>query len=278
MTPVQKIILNIFQEIAKICDSNNIPYYAIGGTAIGAVRHHGFIPWDDDLDIAIPIEYWDKFIKAAEENLPSNLYIYSSDLIRKYHYIWLKICDKNTTFIEKSEYGYKEAWKGIFVDIMPISGIPDDALKTEKFIKRLLRLDRLNNYLRFPKPNKTIRSYLGRLPFRVLSKVLPYNFFSKKYLLELKKYPFFRSNKTGYVWQPQWLPRLIFPFNYFGQGIFVDFETSKIKVPNKVNEYLTQQFGNFMHIPPENKRQIHDGFIDTCHPYSYYYNKELNLL
>lgn len=275
MTEIQKKIIEIYKEVSKICETNNIPYYAIGGTCIGAIRHKGFIPWDDDLDIAIPIEYWDNFIKISKEKLPEHLYIYGSDSIRPYHYIWLKICDKNTTFIEKSEYNLKDAWKGIFIDIMPISGIPEKQTDISKLIKKLRNLENLNNYLRFPNANNTIRSFLGRMPFRILSKFLPFNYFSRKFIKELKKYPFKNAINTGYVWHPQWLPRLIFSKAAFGNGIIVPFEDTKIRVPENFHVYLTQQFGEYMRIPPADQREIHDGFVDATRPFSYYINKEL---
>ena len=80
MTDVQEKILEIFKEIVKVCNKYDIPYYAIGGTCLGAVRHKGFIPWDDDMDIAIPIEDIDRFIKIAKKEL-QNIYIYTQEKI-----------------------------------------------------------------------------------------------------------------------------------------------------------------------------------------------------
>lgn len=275
MTIIQEIILNIFKEVAKILDDNKIPYYAIGGTCIGAIRHKGFIPWDDDLDIAVPIEHWDKLIEVLTLSLPQNLYLYTSDGIKKYHYVWLKVCDKNTTFIEESEYKLKNAWKGIFIDIMPISGVPDNDIECERFIYKLRKLENYNNYLRFPEVVHTLRSLIGRMPFRVLSKVLPFHLYSKKFIEELKRYPFGNSRRTGYVWHPQWLPRLIFSSSVFGKGKYVPFEDTKIRVPLDYHAYLTQQFGEYMKLPPEEKRQVHNGFVDVNNPYTYYLDKDL---
>ena len=112
MTETQKVILSIFKEISGICARHNIPYFAIGGTCIGAVRHQGFIPWDDDLDIAVPIEHFDFLLDCLRKEIPSDLYVIDSHDHMHYHYVWAKVCDKNTTFIEKSEYRYKDAYKG----------------------------------------------------------------------------------------------------------------------------------------------------------------------
>lgn len=273
MNTVQKIILDIYKEVSKICLSNNIPFYAIGGTCLGAVRHKGFIPWDDDLDIAIPIEYWDYFITLLKENLPENLYVYDSENIKSYHYIWLKVCNKNTTFIEKSQYEHKDAWKGIFIDIMPISGVPIRSRKS--FIKKLQILNSLNIYLRFASEPGSIKRLIGRMPFRFLSKILPFQYFSRRYLRILKKNPFYKFIDTGTVWDSNWLPKFIFPIEYFGKGKEILFEDTTIIVPEQVDKYLIQQFGDYMKIPPENERQIHDGIVDPIRPYSYYEDKNL---
>lgn len=274
MTHIQRIILDIFKEVLKILNEHQIPYYAIGGTCIGAIRHKGFIPWDDDLDIAVPIEYWDKLIDLLKTSLPPDLYLYTSDEIKKYHYVWLKVCNKNTTFIEKSEYKLKKAWKGIFIDIMPISGVPENKKECKHFIQSLSRLENFNNYLRFPNVVCSFRSLVGRMPFRVLSAFLPYNFYSKKFIEKLKKYPLRDSTQTGYVWHPQWLPRLIFPTSFFDKGLLVDFEDTKIRVPSNYHAYLCQQFGNYMKLPPEGKREVHSGFVDVNKPYTYYIDKD----
>lgn len=273
MTDVQKVILSIYKEVAKICNENKIPYYAIGGTCIGAIRHKGFIPWDDDLDIAVPIEYWDKLFKTLEEELPSNLYLYHSDNVKPYHFIWLKVCDKDTTFIEKSEYGIEEAFKGVFIDIMPISGIP--SRHQNNFIKKLQRLRRDNIYMRFSGNYSTKKGYIYDKMFKIVRKLLPFNYFSKKYISELKNYPLLDSDYTGYVWHAEWLPRLIFPSMFFLSSIEWPFEDTTIPVPREYDKYLSQQFGDYMQLPPENKRETHMGLIDLHNSFISYYGKDL---
>lgn len=268
MTDVQKVILSIFKEVAKVCDNHNVPYYAIGGTCIGAVRHKGFIPWDDDLDIAIPIEHFEEFVGIARKELPSHLYVYTSDDVKHYHYVWMKVCDKRTTFIEKSEYKLKDAYKGIFIDVMPISGLPSQQNGRAEFIRKIKLYEKLNDRLRFSNCFLTIKSFIGRLPFRILSKILPYNYFSKKYLNYLKSYPFRDSSYTGYVWYSQWIERLIFPTSFFGEGVKLNFEDTLINCPSKYHKYLTQQFGDYMIPPSINEQEIHAGLIDINKPYT----------
>lgn len=251
---------------------HGIPYYAIGGTCIGAVRHKGFIPWDDDLDIAIPIDHFDRFTDIAKKELPEHLYVYSSEDIRHYHYIWLKICDKRTTFIEESEKGYSDAYKGVFVDVMPLSGVPCCS-KNEfiHFLKKIKRYQILNDLTRFPVKVNSFKDLIKAILSRTLTFFLPFNFFSKKYLRFLKRFPLESSLKTGYVWD-NWndIPSLIFSSCWFGDGVELDFEDTHIRCPKDFDRYLKAQFGEYMVLPPVEQRQIHNGFVDINKSYIKY--------
>ena len=106
MNSLQNEILNIFKSIKEIFERNGIDYFAIGGTCIGAVRHNGFIPWDDDLDIAVPIEQFDNMLNVLKKELPSELALYTCHNRKHYRYIFVKVINTKTTFIEKSEAGF----------------------------------------------------------------------------------------------------------------------------------------------------------------------------
>ena len=210
MTEVQKAILDIFKEVKKICDDNGIKYFAIGGTCIGAVRHKGYIPWDDDLDIAIPIEKFNDFFKIAKKALPPKYEIYSCSNIKHYGFVFNKIINAETTFVENTQIRYRDCYKGVFVDIMPISGVPTDLKDIKKFCKKIVLYLKLNEKLRFPQKMKTLKGFLTSLIMAILSIVLDKNYFSDKIYKLLEQYPFSSSNFTGYVWSFK-LNKLIFP-------------------------------------------------------------------
>ena len=262
MNNIQKCILSIFKEVSQICSNNKIPYYAIGGTCLGAVRHKGFIPWDDDLDIAIPIEYYDSFLRSIRKSLSAKYYILTPSDSQHYHSLWVKVCDSRTAFIEKSEYKYPDSYKGVFIDIMPISGIPKTRLRRKIFCLLLIFLDRSNNILRFCRDAKKSKRYTIYLPYLILSYIIPYNFFSNVYYKLLKTQPLYDSIITGYVWYTCWLNRLIFPTSWFKNAIDIPFENTTISCPKEYHDYLTLQFGDYMTPPPVNKRQTHSGIIN----------------
>ena len=262
MNPLQKTILDIFKVVRTICHNNGIPFYAIGGTAIGAVRHGGFIPWDDDLDIAVPIEHFDRLIDTLRRELPPHLYVLTPGDYRHNHCLWIKVCNRDTTFIEKVEEAFPDAYKGVFVDIMPISGIPDEGAARERFYRRLKRLGTLNEMIRF----STTASGRNSFPVRLLSQCLrlfqPFRFFSDRYFSTLNTLPLGRSRWTGYVWSTGSVERLTFPAEWFSGVKELPFEDTTMACPADVDAYLRFQFGDYMQLPPEEKRLRHNGFVD----------------
>ena len=272
MNEIQSRILTIFEQIKNICDENHIPYYAIGGTCIGAVRHKGFIPWDDDMDIAIPIEEWDRFWDCMEKNLPPHLGIYNGDKVRHYRYIFWKIHDRDTTFIEEAEVDYPDAYKGIYVDVMPIAGIPIEKEKKKKFCKKIYRLGVLNYVRRYPfHEMENVKRKLMWMIMWIFRFGIPFNYYSQKWMKLLRKYPLYQSELTGYTWHNRISDNLCFPFAFFRNTEEKQFENTSIACPGDWDGYLSRQFGDYLTLPPLDKRQDHHQvFVSTQLPYSEY--------
>lgn len=251
MNALQKKILEIFKIVQRILDKNKIDYYAIGGTCIGAVRHSGFIPWDDDLDIAVPIEKFDFMLKILKQELPIEFKVYTCNEIRNYRYIFAKIIDTRTTFIEKTEFQYPEAYKGVFIDIMPLGGI----VKSKQFYIKQKIYFLLNMKKRiFEKAHtsllkKVFSKFIYLLPVR-------YTYFSDKYMEFLRRYSVDGSDYVGYVWSRN-VKRLTFPKDWFISSIELPFEDISIKCPVEYDAYLKQQFGDYMKLPAISEREPH---------------------
>ena len=115
----QKIMLEILQEVHKICVANDITYWIEAGTLLGAKRHKGFIPWDDDIDIAMPRKDYNKFLKIAQEKLPQDMFLQNKETEPDYYLPFSKIRKNNTLLIETGETGEENYHHGIFIDIFP---------------------------------------------------------------------------------------------------------------------------------------------------------------
>lgn len=271
MTEIQKCILKIFKEVALLCEKEGIPYYAIGGTCIGAVRHKGFIPWDDDLDIAIPIEEFDTFIALARETLPSHLEVCTYNDSSSHWHIIAKIIDKNTTLIETSNLSNPDMYRGCFVDIMPLSGIPHIRWKQFIFCMTILFYVRISwkFHSSMNKANSLVWNMVW-IALRLLKIMVGENYFSDKWMNLLRRHPVKDSKYVGDVWVGDVRKKIVLK-EYFGTPVQMPFEDTVIRCPQMWDKYLTKIFGNYMELPPQEKRfGTHSGFVDLHKPYQYY--------
>ena len=125
ISKVQAVICEIMQQIDTICRRHNLTYFAIGGTALGAVRHQGFIPWDDDIDIGMPRKDYEAFMRYAAEELPQGYFLQTFATEKKTPFYFAKIRKDNTKFVEFYLRDL-DIHQGIFVDIFPFDNVPDN--------------------------------------------------------------------------------------------------------------------------------------------------------
>ena len=270
MNEIQSIILDIYVHIKSICDENDLRYYAIGGTCLGAIRHKGFIPWDDDLDIAMPEKDYKRFIHIANNNLPPYLrlitpknYVHSICLFSKVHNV-------KTTLIESVDY--PEDYKGVYVDIMPLYGVPSNRIESKRYINKLRLLQRLNYAKR--RSFRECRGLLRKLFWLIMR---PFNMFVDDiyYISQwekvVEKNSFDMSQYTGYLWAKR-LKQLIFPKEWFGDYVEKPFETTTIRCPAGWDSFLKCMFGDYMQLPPEEERSTHGegGIVDLHRSYLFY--------
>lgn len=271
---IQRMDLEILKEFKNVCTKYNLRYYAIGGTCLGAVRHHGYIPWDDDIDVAMPFEDFIKLREVAKEELhyPYELIDYKNKGYENLNYF--KIQNVNTTYIEKSEINFPERYKGIFIDIMPIIGCPN----SEKEKNRLLNKLKFYTYLVW------IRnvSVLGKSKFKkiiwktlhFLLKLKPKNWYIQKWENELKKHKFGELPNVIFPWRiPLPSPYSnVFEYRLFSEIIQLPFEDTTISVPIDYDGYLKKDYGNYMEMPPiEERKSCHrTEIIDLKNSYKKY--------
>lgn len=249
LTKLHTEMLEILDEIIRVCNILKINYYLTGGTLLGAVRHNGFIPWDDDLDIIMNREDFEAFIEAAPRQLHSDYYLAWFTTDKKYYRLYAKVCKRNTIFLEK--VGNNSSDFGIFVDIFPIDysdGSKSRIQRRKKMVKAL------GNMLT---EKKAMSNYKGLK--RAMIKMLP-----EKLLLQLAQRIMISenrcSNKEFFVNYGSQYPieRWTINCECFGNGRLIPFENRFYNAPDRCDEVLKSIFGeHYMEIPPENKRKTH---------------------
>ena len=259
--------LDILKAFIKICEENNLKYYLMGGTLIGAVRHKGFIPWDDDIDVIMPREDYEKLGKVAKEYLPEHMkYIYFKDLEKPMVYFSrieserIEVSD-NSAIIKRK----RNAW----IDIFPLDGMPGNAIKQKLHLFHALFQRVLIQYSQYSiivnqelKNRPLIEKILIRIGKWIrLEKVLD----TKKCMIKLdkilKKYKYDNSDKVGsligaYKWKE------IYRRELFEEGIDCEFENINAKIPKGYNAILRQMYGDYMRLPSEEDRNKHSTQLD----------------
>lgn len=270
---LHEMLLSIYVEIKKICDENNLRYFAVGGTCIGAVRHNGIIPWDDDVDIAMPREDYEKFIEIAKEKLPSHLEVFDVTSCLHNENVFAKVHNVNTTCVGKDNVIYKDRYTGAFVDIMPLDGLPNNKFLRSIHMKKLKFLLIANTKVRFP--YSRCSSFGGKLMYFLMWPVKklrsPYYIYNK-YLKLLKKYKFDESEYFCYAWD-KYMKQFVFKKEWFDGSVTFKFNNTEIPCPIDYDSYMKKEFGNYMELPPIECRvmgHVEGGIMDLDNSYKKY--------
>lgn len=252
---VHKKDLEIISTFIQICNKNKLNYYIIGGTFLGAVRHKGFIPWDDDMDIAMPREDYNKFINIFNEENNLKLLNYNHD--NNYKYYISRLCDMNYEITENS--GNKT---NLFVDIFPIDGFPKNNIIRKIHIFRILyHRMKLSFYYSDTIDMNAKRSLFERILIKIaksikFNKIIKPSKEKKKLDKILEKYSFYSSKYVGTI-MGAYRQREIVPVEYFGKPTLYIFENMKLYGPEKYDLYLKHIYGDYMKLPSEEERRIH---------------------
>ena len=154
MTELQKIEFDILKECIKIIEKHNLQYFLVCGSALGAVKYQGFIPWDDDIDLALPREDYNRFLEYAVKELPEHLFLQNYKTDKYFPLFGSKVRNKNTTYIECPHQKIKMN-QGVFIDVFPLDGCPEDSGEVEVFEKERRILHRRTVvYVDYPRFSK----------------------------------------------------------------------------------------------------------------------------
>lgn len=253
--------LEILKIVIDICERHNITYYAAGGTLLGAVRHKGFIPWDDDVDIEIIRPDYDRFIKYASEELPDNLRLENYKLTPDKSKIpFLKILDSDTQLV--LNYAAKPIYTNLFIDIFPFDGMPDGKFRLKFFKMRVLWLRMLRNYADMDgvHMHRKNRPFIERFLIRFgqithIGKLLNYSKITDKTEKYMSKFDIRKSSNYFSVYGAYKF-REIMPADYYGHGRKYQFENIEINGPEHGEKVLENLYGDFRKLPPVEERHI----------------------
>lgn len=247
---MKKIELNILIYFTEVCEENNLRYYLGGGTLLGAVRHKGFIPWDDDIDVMMPRPDFQKLLSLSINNENYNIIKPGT---AGYYYNFAKLVDTRTILEEK---GIKRIdGLGVYIDIFPLDGMPETPDARKKRFKELNSIrKRINNTcLLRPKFHRNPFAYLNACRIYNSNKNIDLSSLQKKYLDSALKNSF-DDSEFVFAAGGAYGARDIFPEKWFEKEIELQFENLSVKAFNGYDLYLTQLYGDYMTLPPEDKR------------------------
>lgn len=258
---VQKILLGYLLEIDRICKKYDIKYFLAGGTLLGAIRHHGFIPWDDDADVMMLREDYDKFQKVAKKELPEHIFLQLPETEKGNYNPFTKLRINDTMFATEFTGHFMEMHNGIFFDVLS-----HDKTGNRKWSQKLhLMITMLTRSIVFNKWGNTDIKSGGSHP--IICKIVD----KAKYLVPMRlalwaqnhSLEFFKNRKSSYLYDGMGrnLKRGSFPARWLEEAIYVDFEGYQFPVPKDYDKYLTYLYGDYMQMIPVSQRRTSHSIV-----------------
>ena len=252
---VQLMQLELMKEVDSVCRKHNITYYLIAGSCLGAVRHGGFIPWDDDIDIAMMRSDYNRFASIFNKEFDLHKYFlqnYDSD--RQFSPALSRICIKGTFVDLKSERHLKTC-KNTYIDVFPLDNVPDDEKSRKLHKDRLRILDRLIGLKQYHLYRNTIWERITKSFVSLLLCVLPLRYLQLRRVKEMTRYSSVDTKCVCSTVSKYGYDRQVMDRKIYGVPARIVFEVIEVNVPEYTSEYLQLLYGNnYMQIPPKNKR------------------------
>ena len=251
----------LLKAFAEICEKHHLTYILYGGSLIGAVRHNGFIPWDDDLDVAMPREDYDRFLKIAKDELPEDIFLQTFETDPHTCHYFTKLRLNNTLFLEAATRSLP-MHHGIFMDIFPLDKLPESTWKQRFFDIRYSFMHQIltakcTGYTMCPVDSlQNAVKALIRFSLHIIL------------ILVSKKWIFYRYDMLARTYNSSGGKRYISAvsgsryWQYLSEDellptVFHDFEGEKVRIPNGYHAVLTRRFGDYMTPPPIKDRAGH---------------------
>ena len=265
---VQNELLIIAKEVLRVCSENGIKVFLVGGTLIGAARHNGFIPWDDDLDMGMLREDFERFVEIAPDCLGEGFFLQTWHTDSEYANAYAKVRMEGTVYHEANDPKTKKH-QGFFVDIFPYDNIPDSAAELGAMAKRIMRYRKLmlakngislvvkkKGFLRLAKSVLVAASYKARAAFVPREKLI------ERFETEMNRY---NGSETSRVCQESGgaaFGKYPIKRNYLTTTCDLRFEDTRFPCPADYDSFLRDIYGDYMQLPPPEKCRPTHGVLE----------------
>jgi lipopolysaccharide cholinephosphotransferase len=267
---IQNKILEIAVYFDEFCKENDITYYLMGGSALGAMRHQGFIPWDDDLDVFMDFQNYSHLIDTCKTKIDDEQFYFQKEGTEEWPLFFSKLRMNGTTFIEEDTRNNK-MHKGFYIDIMCLNNVSNNVIYryVQYLAARLITIKTLaqRNYITDSKLKKIAMRFFN---YAITEK-------SKTKLLKIvRSLNHKKTEYVGHFFGRAKFKNTSFKSEYLGDQRYVKFSSTFLPVPNKVEQYLSLRYGSkFMEMPDEKTKSLypsHSAFVDLINDYKIYDN------
>ncbi len=274
LSALKQAELELFRHFLAICADEQLTWFVIGGTALGAGRHGGFIPWDDDIDVGMPRRDYEKFLSIAQEKLPEGIFLQTNQTEPDYPCCFAKLRDSNTTFIERSVSNL-HINHGVYLDIFPLDGYPKCPVwawmtfAEKKFLSIAVSSA-------FCQDEIGQRSRKGTIAYKIAKRLYPDYRLAVRKMEKLIKRLSYEKSELVCNFGGAWGKKEAMPKEVFGTPCRKTFEGLTVNLPENTDEYLTRLYGDYRKLPPAEKRIPHHfcTVIDMEKPYTDYRKTE----
>lgn len=255
---LQIVQLDILEEIKRVCEEKEIPFYLAFGSCLGALRHQGCIPWDDDIDICMHVEDFDRFVKCSDA-FKEGYFLQTQETDPNFGCAIARVRLDGTILVEEGDEGL-DIHNGIFVDVYPLYGIPKGKIRRKILIMKSL-LHRLLLVKRPPRNHGGAAKKIGGIILKLIPEGMRKGLI-KSLRKSIRKYTGSEDIGTLYGMDVSMHHIITYKKEWFKEPRLVEFEGRQMPVPTEAEKYMTNRYGDYMTLPEESKRQSYHSFVE----------------